>query len=219
MWIKSNIKYLREQKNLSQEDFGAIFGLSRDNIASYERPNGSSPKHSVITKIVNYFNINYDDFINKDLRSEENSQYNYQENTYRTFNDKEEKYIPLIPIDAMAGFASGDVQVMEYDAKKFLIPVFQDVDFLIQVRGNSMWPKYNNGDLIGCKKLKSFTFFQWNKVYVLDTEQGALIKRVKPSLKDGCILLVSDNKEYDPFDVPIAEIRSVSIVLGLIALQ
>ena len=40
-----------------------------------------------------------------------------------------------------------------------------------------MQPKYNSGDLVACRVVPLGTFFQWNKVYVLDTEQGALIKR------------------------------------------
>ncbi len=90
--------------------------------------------------------------------------------------------IPLIPIDAMAGFGTGGVQVMDYDTQKYVVPEFTElnVDFMIRVKGSSMYPKYNSGDLVACKKLVlSDIFFQWNKVYVLDTDQGALIKRIK----------------------------------------
>ena len=109
--------------------------------------------------------------------------------------------IPLIPIDAMAGFGTGAVQVMHYDTSKYIVPEFSElnVDFMIRVKGSSMVPKYNSGDLVACKKLViTDIFFQWNKVYVLDTEQGALIKRVKKGSRDNYILLISDNQNYDP---------------------
>jgi len=134
-------------------------------------------------------------------------------------NDPPEKYIPLIPVDAMAGDANGDNQIMEYETQKYLIPAFADADFLIQVRGNSMWPKYNSGDLVACKRIQTNSFFQWNKVYVIDTEQGALVKRVKRSKIENHILIVSENQSYEPFDLNNAEIRALAIVIGVLRLE
>lgn len=129
--------------------------------------------------------------------------------------------VPLIPIDAMAGWGEGDVSVMEYDAGKYVIPEFseQHVDFLIRVKGSSMYPKYNSGDIVACKKLPIDTFFQWNKVYVLDTIQGAVIKRVKRSSEKSAICCVSDNAAYEPFDLPLSEVRSLALVVGVIRLE
>ena len=130
--------------------------------------------------------------------------------------------IPLIPIDAMAGFGTGAVQVMHYDTSKYVVPEFAElnVDFMIRVKGSSMVPKYNSGDLVACKKLViTDIFFQWNKVYVLDTEQGALIKRVKKGSIDNYILLISDNKNYDPFELHLSKIFAVALVVGVIRLE
>lgn len=130
--------------------------------------------------------------------------------------------IPLIPIDAMAGFGTGAVQVMHYETSKYIVPEFSElnVDFMIRVKGSSMYPKYNSGDLVACKKLAlSDIFFQWNKVYILDTEQGALIKRVKKAQKDQYIQLFSDNPSYDPFDLHISKIYAVALVVGVIRLE
>jgi repressor LexA len=130
--------------------------------------------------------------------------------------------IPLIPIDAMAGFGTGSVQVMHYETSKYIVPEFSElnVDFMIRVKGSSMVPKYNSGDLVACKKLViTDIFFQWNKVYVLDTEQGALIKRVKKGSRDNYILLISDNKNYDPFELHLSKIFAVALVVGVIRLE
>ena len=130
--------------------------------------------------------------------------------------------IPLIPIDAMAGFGTGAVQVMHYDTSKYIVPEFSElnVDFMIRVKGSYMVPKYNSGDLVACKKLViTDIFFQWNKVYVLDTEQGALIKRVKKGSRDNYILLISDNKNYDPFELHLSKIFAVALVVGVIRLE
>ena len=80
--------------------------------------------------------------------------------------------------------------------------------------------KYNSGDLVACKKLViTDIFFQWNKVYVLDTEQGALIKRVKKGSRDNYILLISDNQNYDPFELHLSKIFAVALVVGVIRLE
>lgn len=133
----------------------------------------------------------------------------------------EQQGIPLIPLDAMAGFGTGGIQVMDYETQKYIVPDFTELkaDYIIRVQGNSMTPTYNSGDLVACKRLAlTDIFFQWNRVYVLDTVQGAIIKRIKKG-KEGCILIVSDNKEFDPIELPLTNINAIAIVLGVIRLD
>ncbi len=143
-------------------------------------------------------------------------------NAIHSLNEPSTHYgIPLIPIDAMAGFGTGGVQVMDYDTQKYVVPEFTElnVDFMIRVKGSSMYPKYNSGDLVACKKLVlSDIFFQWNKVYVLDTDQGALIKRIKKGSEDN-LLIVSDNPAYEPYELHLSKIHAIAIVLGVIRLE
>ncbi len=79
-----------------------------------------------------------------------------------------------------------------------------------------MYPNYQNGDIVACKYLPIDTFFQWNKVYVINTTRGVLVKRVCRSDFDSFITLVSDNKNYDPVELPISEVLSSAIVTGII---
>ena len=62
-------------------------------------------------------------------------------------------------------------------------------------------------------------FFQWNKPYVLDTAQGAIIKRIKPGSDKQHVLIVSDNPQYDPFELTYSEIYAVALVIGIIRLE
>lgn len=129
--------------------------------------------------------------------------------------------IPLIPIDAIAGFANGDDNpILEYECEHYVIPMFREADFLIPVKGSSMQPKYNSGDLVACKRLAlSDLFFQWNHVYVLSTEQGALIKRVQRANDDEHITCVSDNEKYPPFTLHRSQIHAIALVIGVIRLE
>ena len=134
-----------------------------------------------------------------------------------------QKALPLIPFEALAGYLSTDNEgVMVEDCEHYVIPEFdrRGAEFIIRVSGSSMYPKYSNGDLLGCKKIEDILFFQWGKIYVLGTSQGALVKRVYPHDDDAFITLVSDNKKvYPPFPIPKSDIRSLSIVVGVVRLE
>lgn len=128
--------------------------------------------------------------------------------------------IPLIPFDTAAGYMSGDgVQVMEYECEHYIVPTFKGAEFLIRITGMSMYPKYASGDIVACARLPLDTFFQWNKVYVVDSQQGILIKRIKQGCDDAHISLVSENKEFEPFELHRNELNSIALVIGLIRLE
>lgn len=127
--------------------------------------------------------------------------------------------IPLIPINAMAGVFTGEQSVLELECERYVVPAFKDAEFLITVKGSSMIPKYYSGDIVACKRMPLDTFFQWNKVYVLDTEQGPLIKRVKKGVTDETLSIFSDNPDYEPFELPRTKIYHIALVVGVIRLE
>lgn len=125
--------------------------------------------------------------------------------------------IPLIPIAAMAGVLSGNsAQVLEQECEHYNIPMFKGAEFLIRISGDSMQPKYYSGDIVACKRLPLDTFFQWNRVYVVDSEQGVIIKRVRRGCDDRHIVFVSDNTAYEPFELPLEKIYSIALVVGVV---
>lgn len=131
--------------------------------------------------------------------------------------------LPLIPIDAVAGFNGWDeCGVSEMDCTHYDVPDFETAhaDFLIRVSGSSMYPKYSSGDILACRKIDEITFLQWGKIYVIDSRQGAMVKRLFPMEGNAdMILCKSDNPNYPPFELPKEEIRSLSIVVGAIRLE
>lgn len=131
--------------------------------------------------------------------------------------------IPLIPIEAVAGLPADDtIGVSFIDCAHYIIPEFTNlnVEYMIRVSGSSMYPKYSNGDILACRRVHDVLFFQWGKIYVIDSSQGALVKRVFQDEDPDRILLVSDNREhYPPFSIPKSDIRSLSIVVGVIRLE
>lgn len=127
------------------------------------------------------------------------------------------KGIPLIPLPAMAGFLKGEADIDRNDMEWYYVPAFSDCTFLIRVKGDSMFPRYLSGDIVACREVHDTgTFFQWGKAYVLDTDQGVVLKRIRRSERPDHILCVSDNPDYEPFDVPVSSIYHLAIVRGLI---
>lgn len=131
--------------------------------------------------------------------------------------------LPLVPIDAVAGFNGIDLPGVQLaDCAQYTIPEFIEAkaEYLIRVSGSSMYPKYSSGDILACRKIQEVTFLQWGKVYVIDSQQGAMVKRLFEIEGDADnILCKSDNANYPPFKLPKSEIRSLSIVVGAIRLE
>lgn len=130
---------------------------------------------------------------------------------------------PLIPIEAVAGFGEDSDGVSFADCEKYAIPEFEKkgMEFLIRVSGSSMYPKYSNGDVLACRKIREILFFQWGKIYVIDSSQGQLIKRIYEDAENpDNVVCVSENKErYPAFSIPKSDIRSLSIVIGVVKLE
>ncbi|WP_051269750.1 S24 family peptidase [Flavobacterium suncheonense] len=141
----------------------------------------------------------------------------------KSFIQESKTIIPLIPIEAMAGIGNGSVQILEKDIiDGYVIPEFtqRGVEYIIRVSGSSMYPKYSSGDLLGCRTVTDTSFFQWGKIYVLDTDQGPMVKRLFP-IADNVDYLEcrSDNKEYPPFPISKSSIYKIAIVVGVLRLE
>jgi phage repressor protein C with HTH and peptisase S24 domain len=83
-----------------------------------------------------------------------------------------------------------------------------------------MVPTFYSGDVVACRRVAlSSIFFQWGQAYVIDTDQGPLIKRIKEGPSDDVVLIVSDNPDYPPFKLPVEDIHGVALVIGTIHLE
>lgn len=150
---------------------------------------------------------------------------NNNNEAYETYenNETNNHTLPLIPIAAVAGFNGLDIPGIPIaQCPQYSIPDFieQKAEYLIRVSGSSMYPKYSSGDILACRRIQEITFIQWGKIYVIDSQQGAMVKRLF-EIPDNPehILCQSDNPKYPPFQLPKSEIRSLSIVVGVIRME
>lgn len=235
--IKQKILLYLAQKSISQYEFykntgitrGILTqnnGISEDNItrflAYYPEVNAewllTGQGDMLKTKCTSEKQTSISEPVSKDKGT--NNIPNNQETTVKKIPEGSREGIPLIPFSAMAGALTGELQALEYECERYVVPAFKGADFLMPVKGNSMVPTYASGDIVACQRVPmSGLFFQWNKPYVLDTAQGPLIKRLKPGSDKQHVLIVSDNKEYDPFELSYEDINAVAMVIGLIRLE
>lgn len=226
-----NIETIHERIALCVEFFGkgrnTIFaekiGISEGNIRGYIK--GVQPKADVLEKIVRNYEVSPEwlltgegDMVRTSLSTPIQSHHGQLRETFKLGEG-----IPLIPIDAVAGIPVVDNKGVNFaDCPHYIVPEFSQrgAQFLIRVNGDSMAPTYNSGDILACKKVEEIRFIQWGKVYVIDSSQDQLVKRPFECQEDtDCIICKSDNASYPPFLLPKSDIRSMSIVIGLIRIE
>lgn len=124
-------------------------------------------------------------------------------------------FIPLIPVSAQGGSLNDFVvSIKGSECEKVLSPA-RGAEFAIQVAGDSMAPEYPNGSQIHIKRINEQAFIEWGKVYVLDTCNGTVIKRIVPSARRGFIRCLSINPDpiYAPFEVALSDVYGIYRVL------
>lgn len=193
--LRELVKIIKFRSNLNQAEIAAEIGVSKQYLSD---------------------TINERYPFSNELRQKLYEQFTYLQDEQPT--EENTMSLPLIPIDAMAGALTGSMDmIMEYDCERYIVPIFKGANFLIRVQGDSMTPRYLSGDIVACKRVgMDNLWFQWGKTYVIDTRQGALLKRIEPADKEGFVQICSDNSKYKPFVLPIDEINGVALVVGTI---
>ena len=203
------LKYL----GIGQTKFEEKVGLSRGFV--------NTLKDNLTVKTLSRIEKTYPELNTNWLLTGEGEMLKNTSNNIQPYESNDEG-LPLIPFEFMAGYGEDNSGIKLNECERYIIPEFKNVgvEFLVRVGGSSMYPKYSSGDILACKKIHDILFFQWGKVYVIDSSQGQLIKRICKHEDESMILLVSDNAEkYPPFPVPKSDIRSLSIVLGVVRME
>jgi hypothetical protein bfra3_16308 len=215
--IKERVLYFIENQGEKKETFFEDLGMSYANFKGVQKKSalGSDKIDKILSK--------YPDLNLEWLFSGKGEMLKSEPTKTETSKEESVKGIPLVNATAIGGYGNNVFSFEERDVKDYyVIPKFKhkQVDFMIEVEGSSMYPKYNSGDVVACRIIKERNFIQWNKTHVITTrEQGIIIKRIKPSDVPNSLLMISDNESYDPFNVPEEEIEGLAIVVGVIRLE
>ena len=136
-----------------------------------------------------------------------------------TNEEIEQEMILVIPTGARAG-TIGDfaASISAYDCERMVTPI-KGADYAMQVTGDSMSPEYPSGSMVIIKRINEKAFIEWGKTYVLDTENGAVIKTIRKTDDPGVIECVSTNPAYQPFTMETKYINGWYRVLMVLSLK
>ncbi len=127
--------------------------------------------------------------------------------------------IPLYRTEAAAGFGSMDFAIDEKDIEAvYRIKELDGASFMLHVRGDSMYPTYNNGDIVAVKRIGTTSAIQWGRPHLISTStHGLLLKRIYDS--GHSIIAMSDNRAYPPLCIDKEEIFGMALVVGSVRFE
>lgn len=194
------LRQVRQEMKMSQEEFAALLGTSKQVISRYE--NGQrSPKISVAADYAQKLGI-----------------------PLGALNDDESPASPALPANVvpmaqmprhrvrMIGSVAAGVPILAEEEYDIYIDAPEKADYALRVEGDSMQPNYLSGDVIYIKEQPDVDD---GRVAVVLVDDSATLKHVYHE-KDG-LTLVSDNHDYPPMRMSFDEhevIRIPGVVVG-----
>ena len=210
--LSKNIKHIRGLKGLTQEQFAEDLKVSRSRISSYEE-NRAMPSVEFLVDLSNYFKVPIDILVKNDLSKSKDDSFMEIGNRRILFpitvDGTDEDLIEIIPTEASAGYLSGyaDPEYVE-DLKKIKLPFLPTGKHrAFPIKGDSMLPT-KSGSYVVAKFMEDVRDLKDGKTYiVLTNNDGLVYKRVYNRIEENKnLLLVSDNKRYAAYEVPLEEI-------------
>ena len=215
--LGENLKYLRKQKELSQEQVSKMLEIPRPTYSGYENK-VSEPGFAMLGKLADFFNVSIDQLLRSDIEKIgvtplldiEGRQLRILASTVDT-DDNEN--IEVVTIEASAGYTGG---YADPDYIKVL-PTFQ-MPFLSKekkyrtfaISGDSM-PPINNGDYVTAEYVQNWKTVKNGQPYIVVTkDEGIVFKVVYNRIQEkGTLLLCSTNPLYQPYEIPVSQVLEV----------
>lgn len=202
-----DLKAFRQANGIQQADLANFLSVSTPFVSQVENGKRDLPENQLSKIMLN--RIGWDTSM---LIKEADEQ------PRTTYHTETTKMIPLLPSGAVAGYLAGGNESDFAGGPLVAVPDFTErgADCAIRVEGHSMYPRYMNGEILAIRILDNPTFFQWGRVYVLNTNQGCIIKRLFPDpADDNNIICHSENSEEFPdYKITKDDVLSVAIVVG-----
>ncbi|MBN7817424.1 XRE family transcriptional regulator [Algoriphagus pacificus] len=205
-FLASNLRFLRKQKGITQNELADQLAVQRTMISAYE-DGRSEPKLLTLQKLCDILEVGLEELLEHDIETKGRKAIQKRGINILTIaadaDDKET--ITMVPQKASAGYLNGfaDPEYMEKLPQFHLPNLSRNATYrAFELAGDSMLPLIPGTIVIGSyvdqlKDIKS------GNTYVLVTQsEGVVYKRVFNYLhENGKLFLVSDNEHYKPFEV------------------
>src|SRR3546814_897376 len=222
-YIAGNLKYLRKKIGFTQQQLADKLNVKRPVIGAYEESR-AEPKTELLLAIATLFSITVDELVGETLsdrffeqkkKQEEQEQFNIGKQLKVlsiTVDPSDKENIELVPAKASAGYLNGYADP-EFIAElpKFHLPMMKGGTFrAFEIKGDSMLPLHS-GTVVIAEYVENWNHLKSGTTCVFLTRNDGLVyKRVQNKLREQkAFRLVSDNKAYDPYMVPAAEVMEV----------
>lgn len=208
--ISSNIKHLRDVKNLSQEKLADDLKITQSRLGAYEEKR-SEPPIEILIKLSDYFHISIDIMIRVDLRKTNiNSIMKLGSNRilFPMVIDKENNdRIEVVTASASAGYLTGYADPEYFEKLPYMELPFQltGKHRAFPIKGDSM-PPLETGDIVVGKYVESLKAVVNGKSYILITANDGIVYKRIYKKSNTVFELHSDNPAYLPYVVKYSEI-------------
>ncbi len=225
MHFSNNIKCLRKRRGRTQDDVASALGMKRPTLSGYEN-NVAQPGIEAMIAFSNYFNIAIDTLVKVDLSTLPESQISQLERGYDVFitgaklrvlattvNPGNEDNIELVNEKASAGYTRSfaDPEFIRV-LPAFHLPFLpRDRKFrTFQIRGDSMLP-IPDGSFVTGEYVQNWNTIRDGMPYiVLTLDDGIMFKILENQIKkEGKLIMISLNKEYEPYAIDISQVKEV----------
>ncbi len=210
--VFSNLKYLRLQRGLSQEQLAEHLGITRSRLGAYEE-NRNEPSIDLLISISDFFHVAVDALVRGDLNKTNLDGLMKIGKNRMLFpvliDDDGKDMVELVPLKASAGYLKGyaDPDYMEKLPRMKLpfLPTGKHRAF--PIKGDSM-PPIKEGSFVIAKYVERLEDVKNGNTYIVVTkEDGLSYKRIfNLNIKKGYLECHSDNKIYPPYNINLKDI-------------
>jgi transcriptional regulator with XRE-family HTH domain len=209
---------------LTQDQFAAKLDIKRSLLGAYEEGR-AEPKLELLQKIADVCRISVDDLISNNLvtqKSEAKIHIAQKEVIVVTQDLQGRDNIELVPVKAAAGYLNGyaDAEYVK-ELPRFQLPILKQCTYrAFEISGDSMLPILPGTIVIG-EYVENLKHIKSGKTYILVSQrEGIVYKRVFNYLDDtGKLFLVSDNRQYAPYQVDGSDILEAWSAKAYISVQ
>ncbi len=205
-FLASNLRFLRKQKNITQNDLADQLDVQRTMISAYE-DGRSEPKLATLQKLADIFEVEVGEILEHDIETLGRKALQKRGINILTIatDENDQENITLVGQKASAGYLNGfaDPEYMETLPQFHLPNLSRQATYrAFELSGDSMLPLIPGTIVIG-GYVDQLNQIKSGKTYVLVTQtEGVVYKRVFNYLEEnGKLFLVSDNEHYKPYEI------------------
>ena len=216
MEVAEQLRHIRREKGLTQQQFASELDVSTATIASVENGSRDMPKN-LMKSLVKKFGIDANWLLTGEGEMFSTSSAGAVISTTET-QQEDVANIPYYDIDVMAHIAESLDLKDEVPAGVLSIPGFKDCIACFPVYGSSMEPKISSGDVIAVSQAVTCDQILWGEIYLVITNAWRVVKTVHPGKTEEYIILRSINPEYaGDTNVHKKDLRALYLVRGVVS--